>query len=47
MAVNHNILYTTSTKSLKMWDLETSKNISDLTGHNFLNNFVRSIVFWQ
>jgi hypothetical protein len=32
IATHANMLISTSTKSLKIWDLETSKIISDLSG---------------
>jgi WD40 repeat protein len=37
------MLISTSTKSLKIWDLETSKIISDLSG-NYLTGLVKYVL---
>lgn len=37
------MLISTSNKSLKLWDLESNKIISDLTGAH-LNGFIKSVV---
>lgn len=43
MATHANILISTGTKSLKIWDLETSKIISDLSGPH-LAGFVKYVM---
>lgn len=43
LTCHSNMLISTSMKSLKLWDLETNKIISDLTG-NYLNGFVKCVV---
>lgn len=43
MAAHANILISTGTKSLKIWDLETSKIISDLSGP-YLAGFVKYVM---
>jgi hypothetical protein len=43
MATHHNILITTATKSLKIWDLETSKILSDISGPH-LSGFVKYVM---
>lgn len=43
MAAHANILISTGTKSLKIWDLETSKIISDLSGPH-LSGFVKFVM---
>ncbi len=43
MTAHANILISTGTKSLKIWDLETSKIISDLSGPH-LSSFVKYVM---
>lgn len=43
LTCHSNMLISTSMKSLKLWDLETNKIISDLTG-NYLNGYVKCVV---
>jgi WD40 repeat protein len=43
IATHANMLISTSTKSLKIWDLETSKIISDLSG-SYLSGLVKYVL---
>lgn len=44
VASSGNLLYSTSNKSMKIWDLENMRSISDLQAHQ---GFIRCLISWQ
>ena len=44
MTTYDNLLVTSGTKSINIWDIETCQLVADLSNPNYLQNFVKSVL---
>ncbi len=44
MTIYDNLLVTSGTKSINIWDIKTYQLVADLSNPNYLQNFVKSVL---